>query len=587
VHPVNWIVAKLLWGLKKRSCFFKPHCFVRTLDILKSASDQTHLRRQFAAVFGIRIVLATLALAGTTLAADNSVTTYHYDASRTGQNTHETILTPANVGSPQFGRLFSQGVDGFIYAQPLYVPRVVIPGKGTHNVVFVATENDSVYAFDADSNTGANAAPLWHANLIAPSHGVAVGATPVNMLAELRCDAIIPVVGTTSTPAIDPVTGTMYVETFSKERGRFVHRLHALDITRGTEKAPGPVVITASVPGRGVGSVNGKLAFDAFHQLNRPGLLLLNGMVYVAYSSHCDRPPAHGWLFAYDAATLAQKNAFVTTPNGFHGGIWMSGAAPAADRSGNIFLTTGNGSFDPAQTPATEWSNALLKLTFQRGKIDVLDYFVPFNYVRLNRHDQDMSSGGALLLPDQPGRHPHLLVVTGKEGTMYLIDRDQLTGRDQHLCKDCTSDSQIVQELPNVLESVFGTPAYWNNNVYICGGNDRLKAFTLHDGMLSSKPTSVSQETYGYPGANLSISANGNANGILWVIETGAYESNGPGVLRAYAATDLSRILYASDQKHGDEPGGAVKFSVPVVVNGKVYVGAAGQLSVYGLRQHQ
>lgn len=532
------------------------------------------------------LVFLAACFVGIRLAAQSSITTYHYDNNRTGQNTHETVLTPANVSSAQFGRLFSQPVDGFVYAQPLYVPKLAIPGKGMHNVVFVATEADSVYAFDADSSAGGNARPLWHARLLDAGHGAAAGATPVNMVAQLRCDAIIPVVGTTSTPVIDIGSGTMYVESFSKERGRFVHRLHALDIARGTEKSSGPVIVNATVAGQGAGSSKGRLAFDPLHELNRPGLLLLKGIVYLAYSSHCDRPPAHGWLFAYDAATLTQKSVFVTTPNGFHGGIWMSGASPAADSNGNIFLTTGNGSFDPAQTPPTEWSNGLLKLALRNGKIGVLDYFVPFNYVRLNRHDQDMSSGGVLLLPDQPGRQPHLLVVAGKEGTIYLLDRDQLTAGNQHLCKDCTSNSQVIQEIPQALESLFGMPVYWNDTVYFCGGSDAIKAFSLHNGALSSTPTSRSQETYPYPGANMSISANGNSNGILWVIDAGAYESSGPAVLRAYNATDLSRVLYSSDRKHGDIPGGAVKFAVPVVVNGKVYVGTAGQLSVYGLLGH-
>ncbi len=528
-------------------------------------------------------VLFALMLAGVELQAQTSVTTYHYDNSRTGQNTHETILTPANVSSAQFGKLFSQVVDGFVYAQPLHVSKLAIRGKGTHNVIFVTTEADSVYAFDADSSTGANAIPLWHARLTDPSYGAAPGATPVNMVAELRCDAIVPAVGATSTPVVDLKTGTIYVESFSKERGHLVHRLHALDISNGTEKAAGPAVIRASLPGHAEGSVNGMLAFDPLHQLNRPGLLLLNGIIYLAYSSHCDRPPSHGWLFAYDAATLAQKSVFITTPNGFHGGIWMSGAAPAADSGGNIFLTTGNGSFDPAQAPATELSNSVLKLAFSDGRINVLDYFIPYNYVRLNRHDQDLSSGGVLLLPDQPGSHPHTLVIAGKEGTIYLMDRDQLTAGNQHLCKDCASDTQIVQELPHALESMFGMPAYWNGTVYFCGGSDALKAFSLHNGMLSTSPTSSSRETYPYPGANISVSANGNSNGIVWTVETDAYESNRPAVLRAYNASDVSQLLYASNRKPRDNPGGAVKFSVPIVVNGKVYVGAAGRLSVYGL----
>ncbi|HTD23377.1 MAG TPA: hypothetical protein VK738_12030 [Terriglobales bacterium] len=524
-------------------------------------------------------------LFGQTPAGQTSVLTYHYDNGRTGQNIHETILTPAKVNPARFGRLFSQPVDGYIYAQPLYVPKLEIPEKGLHNVVFVTTEGDSVYAFDADSNTGANTKPLWQASLIDSQHGAAAGATPVNMLAELRCDAIVPMVGSTSTPVIDLSTNTIYVESFSKEGGHFVHRLHALDIQRGTEKAPGPVVITANVPGEGAGGTNGMITFDALHQLNRPGLALVNGTIYIAYSSHCDRSPAHGWIFAYDAATLAQKSVFITTPNGLHGGIWMSGAAPAVDSAGNIFLTTGNGTFDPAQVRTTELSNALLKLTFKNDELNVLDYFIPYDYARLNRHDQDISAGGVLLLPDQPGKHPHMLAVAGKAGTIYLIDRDQMTTDDQHLCgKGCTSDSEIVQEIPQALNSMFGMPAYWNNTLYFCGGGDVLKAFSLRDGLLRTTPGSTSRETYEYPGANISVSANGNMDGIVWTLQTGAYESKGPGVLRAYDANDVSQTLYSSNViRTRDNPGGAVKFSVPTVVNGKVYVGAAGCLSVYGL----
>lgn len=527
--------------------------------------------------------MLVLLIAGVPTAAQTAVTTYHYDNSRAGQNIRETILTPANVSSDQFGRLFSQTVDGFVYAQPLLAPALAIPGNGTHKVVFVATENDSVYAFDADGNEGANAKPLWHANLIDPSHGAAAGASPVNMDAELHCDAILPLVGTTSTPVIDLRTNTIYVETFSKENGLFVHRLHALDLSRGTEKFKGPVVIRAVVAGQGAGSSGGNVAFDALHQLNRPGLLLLDGMVYVAYSSHCDRLPAHGWLFAYDALTLAQKDVFITTPNGSHGGIWMSGAAPAADSGGNLFLTTGNGSFDPSQSAPAEWGNSLLKLAFLHGKLGVLDYFVPFDYARLNRHDQDLGSGGVLLAPDQAGPHSHLLVTAGKEGTIYLMNRDQFAAREQHLCNECNSDSQILQELPRAVKSVFGPPVYWNNSVYFGGVKDSVKAFSLQGGVLSTTPTSSSPEVYPYPGASMSISANGNTGGILWAVQTSAYKTNGSAILRAYDAKDISRLLYASDSKPGDAPGGAVKFAVPVVANGKVYLGTADRLSVYGL----
>jgi hypothetical protein len=249
------------------------------------------------------------------------VKTYHYDNGRTGQNVNEIIVTPSNVNHNRFGKLFEHTVDGQVYAQPLYVAKLTIPSKGTHNVVFVATQADSMYAFDADTNIGANAKPLWHASLLDGSHGAGQEAMAVTLPVEMRCTAIAPTIGITSTPAIDGNRGTIYVEAFSQERGTPIHRLHALDIRTGTEIPPGPVVITAKVRGSGIGSVNGTLNLDPLHQLNRSGLLLVNGLIYIAYASHCDRPPAHGWILAYDARSLTQQGVFITTPNGWHGGV--------------------------------------------------------------------------------------------------------------------------------------------------------------------------------------------------------------------------------------------------------------------------
>src|SRR5260221_5536896 len=370
-----------------------------------------------------------------------NVTTYHNDNARTGLNANETILTPDNVRAPgQFGKLFSQPVDGYVYAQPLYVPNVHIidhgVDKGIHNVVFVATEGDSVYAFDADSNAGANASPLWTASLIDTLHGAAAGATTVATQGsnpDINCEDLVPQVGITSTPVIDLVSNTMFVEAKSKENGGFVHRLHALDITTGNEKSPGPTVITATVNG---------ITFDPLHQLNRPGLLLLNGTIYIGYGSHCDITPYNGWLFAYDAATLTRKGVFVTTPgttttpnpNGA-GAIWMSGAGIAADGAGNIFAATGNGTFD-----ATDFGDSILKLSLNQQTLGLVDSFTPFNQADLNAHDNDLGSGGVLLLPDQPGAHPHLLVQAGKEGTIYLLDPDHMGGYCNYNVGPCSSD---------------------------------------------------------------------------------------------------------------------------------------------------
>src|ERR1700723_3800549 len=302
-------------------------------------------------------------------------------------------------------------VDGQVYAQPLYVPGVTIKG-GVHNVVIVATEADSVYAYDADS---ASSLPLWKASMVDVAHGAGVGETALNSATTTGCDDM-PQVGITSTPVIDPTSKTIYVEAKSTNGTNYFHRLHALDLLTGNEKSPGPVVIAGTVSGTGDGSSNGQIAFDNLHHLNRPGLLLLNGTIYIAYASHCDTSPYHGWLFAYDAATFAQKSVYVTTPNGGMGGFWMSGAGVAADSNGNIYIPSGNGDFDTVNVPARETGDTLLKLGTTNQILTLLDYFTPQDQQTLDDNDRDLGSGGALLLPDQPGSFPHILVHGGKEG---------------------------------------------------------------------------------------------------------------------------------------------------------------------------
>src|SRR6202050_3417358 len=333
------------------------------------------------------------------------VLTQHNDIGRTGQNLSETVLTPSNVNTTTFGKKFSQAVDGFIYAQPLYVPNVTIGGS-VHNVIYVATEGDSVYAFDADSNTGTGAGLLWHASVIDTAHGAAAGATTGNIQANLDegCTDLIPQVGITSTPVIDPSSGTMYLEATSEEGGKFIHRLHALDITTGAEKAPGPVAITASVPGTGAGSSGGMVSLDGLHHLNPPGLLWLNGVLYLGYASHCDEGNYHGWLFSYDVGTFTQKSLLVTTPNGSDGGLWMSGAGVAGDSNANIFIASGNGDFDTTHVPARELGDTIMKLFYPgTSTLSLLDYFTPYDQSSLSSGDVDLGSGGVLLLPDQAG----------------------------------------------------------------------------------------------------------------------------------------------------------------------------------------
>lgn len=504
-----------------------------------------------------------------------SVLTYHNDNARTGLNTNEVVLTPANVASTNFGQLFTQPVDGFVYAQPLVMTNLTIPGKGVHNVVFVATEHESVYAFDADNDSGSNALPLWQRSFINPAAGVTSVAS-----ADVGCTDLLPEVGISSTPVIDPVSGTIYVEAKTEEVTNgvttFVHRLHALDVATGAEKFGGPVVIQVTVPGTGDGSDGaGNLAFDPMMHMNRSGLLLNQGVVYLAYASHCDNSPYHGWLFAYDAHTLAFSNVFNTTPNGGLGGIWQSGAGPVADTAGNIFVMTGNGTFD--STTNNDYGDSFLKLTTTNG-LQLADYFAPSNQDALASADEDLGAGGPMLLPDALGSvaHAHLLVGCGKDGTIYLVDRDNMGKFNS------ANDNQIVEELPNALGGCWSSPACFNGTIYYIGSSDVLNAFPISQAFISPTPSAQGPTSFGFPGATPSISANGTNDGIVWAIEADAYGNNGPAILHAYDATNVASELYNSDNVNQD-PGDAVKFAVPTIANGKVYVGAQYTLAIYGL----
>jgi hypothetical protein len=520
------------------------------------------------------IALAAVLLLARPVDAQVSVLTHHNDNARTGQNLAETVLTPENVNVNDFGRLFRYSVDGAVYAQPLYVPDVIIPEVGARNVVYVATQHDSVYAFDADSADAANV-PLWHASFIDPAEGITtipnadVGGSP----------DIAPEIGITGTPVIDATTATLYVVSRTKEPGGYAQRLHALDLATGAEKFGGPVTIAAEIPSTGPDNLHGILSFNPLRENQRPGLLLHDGTVYIAWASHGDAKPYHGWIIGYDAMTLEQVTVFNATPDGRAGGIWQSGAGLSTDADGHLYGATGNGTFDAA-TGGRDFGDSLLKLSTSGG-LQLIDYFTPFNQAALSASDLDFGSTGVLLLPDQPGLHPHLAVVAGKEGTVYLVDRDNLghfNSRD---------DSQIVQSLPKILGPTFAMPAYWNGTVYYWAASDVLKAFRLTDGLLSTEPVSQASASSRFPGASPSVSANGSSNAIVWAVQTDAFGRNGPAVLRAYDASDLSMELYNSSQVGGgrDDASPAVKFVSPTIANGKVYVGGNKSVTVFGLRQ--
>ena len=526
-----------------------------------------------------------------------NVPTQHNDIGRTGQNTQETLLTPQNVNPTSFGKLFSNVVDGTSYAQPLYVSNVTTSHKGVHNVVFVATENDSVYAFDADNNGGANADPLWKANLASTSHGAAAGATAVSALEVGGVGT--PVVGINGTPVIDTVAGTLYVVSFTAESSIYVLRLHALDITNGAERFGSPTVIEASVSGTGSGSSGGTIVFDPRWELQRPGLLLLDGIVYIGFAAYGDNGPWHGWILAYDATTLKQLSVYCATPGGVGGGFWMSGAGIAADTDsaatnplGRIYAVSGNGDFTATtfNQAGADYGDSVIKLSMQSGVLTLVHTFTPNDQAYLNASDGDLGSGGALVIPDTAAT-THLLLQSGKEGKIYLLDRENLGGYN-------TTD-QVVQELANGTTSstwgagVWGIPAFWNNTIYFPGRNAPLSAYSLIDGLLSTSPVSQTAEVMAYPAPSPSISANGNTDGIVWLLKS-ANSSNSNAVLEAYNATNLGDPLYSSltnVARDGITTG--IEFDVPTIANGKVYAmtratvpgtGAAyGLLNVFGL----
>src|SRR5580693_8722297 len=528
------------------------------------------------------LVVSLFCILSSVLQAQVNVTTYHNDNARTGQNTQEAILTPANVNSSQFGKLFSLTVDGWVYAQPLYLSNLTIAG-GTHNVLYVATEHDSLYAIDADSGT-----IYWQISLI-PS-----GGSTVNSITDLHCTDLYPEVGITGTPVIDPTTGTIYLVAKSKVDGSLVQYLHAVDAATSAEKFSGPILIQATVPGTASDGNGTTVSFNPQFENQRAGLLLENGHVVIGWSAHCDTSPWHGWIMSYSASTLAQEAAFNTSADGSANGVWMSGGGLAADANGNIFFATGNGTWNGT----TDYGDSIVKLgPPSGGSFPVLDYFTPYNQSSLAGGDTDVASGGLVLLPNLSSGQ-QLLTQMGKEGKMYVIDRNNMGKycvNDNPPCNG--NDPNIVQEIPGATAGVWGTPAYWNGSVYWGGGSDgggpdNLKALSFNannSGLISTSPTSESAKAFSFSAPSPTISANGNTNGILWGLDDSAFGSTCSGdsncqVLYAYDATNLANMLYNSSQaaNNRDVPGGAVKFATPIVANGKVYVGSQSNVSAYG-----
>jgi len=493
------------------------------------------------------------------------VLTYHNDNLRTGQNLAETILTPSNVNPAQFGLLFTANVDGEIYAQPLYVPAVAIPGKGTHNIVIVATENDTVYAFDADTA----GPPLWQTSLLSN------GATAIPST-DTGCGDLTPLIGSTSTGVIDPATNTLFLTAATKEAdASYVYRLHALDITTGTEQQTSPVVVQGSLPGNSPNASGGKISVSAFLNNQRSALLLDRGVVYMAFASHCDTGPYNGFVLGYNETSLSQVALYSDAPNGTEAGIWMSGGGLATDASGDIYLATGNGTFDANVAGGLDYGDSLLRLTPAGSGFTVNTYFTPTDQDNLSSEDKDLGSGAILLLPDQPAPPTHLALGMGKEGILYLVNRDAMGGYQT----GAGSADNVVQEIPG-FQGLFSTPAYFNNNVYLIPAGGAPVQLSLGNGKLSSAPVAVFDVGFAFNGATPSISANGATNGILWMIRN----ASNTAVLYALDASNIKTELYDSSQNPARDTAGTFnKFQVPTVANGKVFVGTQTRLAVYGL----
>jgi len=498
------------------------------------------------------------------------VLTWHNDLARTGQNLQETTLTTANVNSTSFGKIGFYAVDGRVDAQPLYASNETVPGNGSHNVLIVPTEHDSVYAFDADTG-----AVLWQTTMLKTGEQ---SSDPRN------CGQVSPEIGVTSTPVINRSggpNGAVYVVAMSKDgSGNYHQRLHALDLALGTELFAGPVDIQATYPGTGDNSNGTNVVFDPSQYKERAALLLLNGVVYLGWASHCDNRPYTGWIMGYNASTLAQATVLNLTPNGNEGAIWMAGAGLAADSLGNIYFLDANGDFDSTLNASGfpsqgDFGNAFLKLSTSNG-LAVADYFEMDNEQSENSTDTDLGSGGAMVLPDLndgAGNTLHLAVGAGKDTNLYVVNRDSMG-------KFSANNSSIYQELPGALSGgVWAAPAYFNNTVYYGAVGNFIMAFSITNAQLSSSPTVQTSNSFAYPGATPSISANGAANAILWAVE-----NSSAAVLHAYNATSLQELYNSNQASNGrDQFGAGNKFMTPTIVNGKVFVGTPNGVAVFGL----
>ena len=511
---------------------------------------------------------ATLSV-NSTPATGTDVTTYHNDKSRTGLNPTETTLAPINVNSQTFGLLRNLSVDGKVDAEPLYLSQLSIAG-GLHNVLFIATEHDSVYAFDPD--TGAQ---LWKVSMLGS------GETTSD---DRGCGQVSPEIGITSTPLIDRNAGqhgTIYVVAMSKNGSAYFQRIHALDLTTGAEVLGGPVTIQATYPGTGANSSGGQVVFDPKQYKERAGLLLLNGVIYTSWASHCDFNPYTGWIIGYSASNLSQASVLNLTPNGSEGSIWQSGGGIAADVEGNIYALVANGTFDTTLDvngfPSNhDYGNAFVKVSTTGGTLQVADYFDMSNTVAESGADVDLGSGGAMVLPDlinDSGNTLQLAVGAGKDGNIYVVDRTNMG-------KFHASSNNVYQELPGAVPNgVFGVPAYFNNTVYYCDVNATLKSFNISNGRLSGTPAQTAA-SFPYPGALPSVSSNGSSNGIVWAIE-----NTGTAVLHAYAAGDLTNELYNSNQAPNgrDHFGSGNKFITPMIADAKVFAATMNSVAVFGL----
>jgi len=512
-----------------------------------------------------------------------AVLTQHNDNTRSGWNDNETALTTSNVNVQQFGAVLTLPVDDQVYAQPLVVGHVSV-GGGSHNVVYIATVNNTLYAYDGD-----NGKLYWQASFTAPGMR-----PPRNTDMTGACGGgyqdFSGNIGIVGTPVIDTARGTMYFVARSTTNSTFVQYLHAVNIVDGNEIADSPAQITATYSGNGDGSVNGVIAFDAQRQNQRQGLTLLNGIVYVTFSSHCDWGPYHGWILGYDAATLQQRVVYNATPNGYAGGMWESGTGMAADAAGNLYVVAGNGTVGDSADPTspTNRAESALKLTPAGSTLRVASYFTPYDYQYLNDNDLDYGSMGGFLIPNSG------YYLTGaKDGKLYLLNQDAMGGYSP----SADQVQQVVQL--RIDANMHCQTTYYKGSsqefIYVWSENDQLRAipFDRASNLLEPQGQIVSAGLgpTGQSGAILSVSSNGSKDGtgILWAsyaFSGDAEHTVSPGVLRAFDANDVTKELWNNRQNVArDGAGNYAKFSAPTIANGHVYLPTfSSRVVVYGLR---